>query len=98
LALASVESVHVAVYIEPLPLREKDLLSHLSVKQHLAAIRMLFNWLLTGQVVPDNPAASVHRLKHAVRKGKMPVLTAEDAGKLLDSIAPKRVLEPESGE
>jgi site-specific recombinase XerC len=29
------------------------------VKQHLAAIRMLFDWLVTGQVVPMNPAASV---------------------------------------
>ena len=25
-----------------------------SVKQHLAAIRMLFDWLVTGQVVPHN--------------------------------------------
>ena len=30
-----------------------------SVKQRLAAIRHLFDWLVTGQVVPVNPAASV---------------------------------------
>jgi integrase/recombinase XerC len=30
-----------------------------SVKQRLAAIRHLFDWLVTGQVVPVNPAGSV---------------------------------------
>ena len=57
-----------------------------SVKQHLAAIRMLFDWLVTGQVVPFNPAASVKAPKHVVKKGKTPVLSAEDARTLLDSI------------
>jgi site-specific recombinase XerD len=57
-----------------------------SVKQHLAAIRMLFDWLVTGQVVPHNPAASVRGPKHVVRKGKTPALCGEDARKLLDSI------------
>ena len=28
-----------------------------TVKQHLAAIRMLFDWLVTGQVMPTNPGA-----------------------------------------
>ena len=27
-----------------------------TVKQHLACIRMLFDWLVTGQIVPANPA------------------------------------------
>jgi len=58
-----------------------------SVKQHLAAIRMLFDWLVTGQIVPHNPAASVRGPKHVVNKGKTPVLSGEDARKLLDSIA-----------
>lgn len=57
-----------------------------SVKQHLAAIRMLFNWLVIQQVVPLNPAASVRGPKHVVRRGKTPVLSAGDARKLLDSI------------
>jgi site-specific recombinase XerC len=57
-----------------------------SVKQHLAAIRMLFDWLVTGQIVPHNPASSVRGPKHVVKKGKTPVLSAEDARKLLDSI------------
>jgi integrase/recombinase XerC len=29
------------------------------VKQQLAAVRMLFDWLITGQIVPMNPAAAV---------------------------------------
>jgi hypothetical protein len=30
-----------------------------SIKQHLAALRGLFNWLVIRQVVPDNPALFV---------------------------------------
>jgi integrase len=56
------------------------------VKQHLAAIRMLLDYLVTGQIVPMNPASSVRGPKHVVRKGKTPVLTAEEARALLDSI------------
>ena len=48
-----------------------------SVKRQLAAIRMLFNWLVIGQVVPTNPAAAVRGPKHVVRTGKTPVLDAE---------------------
>lgn len=61
-------------------------LSAPAVKQHLAAIRMLFDWLVVGQVVPFNPAASVRGPKHVVKKGKTHVLSAEDARTLLDSI------------
>jgi integrase/recombinase XerD len=63
--------------------------SHLlppSVKQHLAAIRMLFDYLVIGQVVPHNPAASVRGPKHVVKKGKTPVLKASQARQLLHSI------------
>jgi site-specific recombinase XerD len=57
-----------------------------SVKQQLAAIRHLFDWLVTGQVVPVNPAASVRGPRHVVRSGKTPVLEPEEARRLLDSI------------
>ena len=57
-----------------------------TVKQHLAAIRMLFDFLVTGQIVPTNPAASVRGPKHVVHRGKTPVLTADQARTLLDSI------------
>lgn len=52
----------------------------------MAAIRILFDWLVVGQVVPFNPAASVRGPKHIVKKGKTPVLSVEDARTLLDSI------------
>ena len=57
-----------------------------TVKQHLAAIRMCLDWLVVGQVVPMNPSSSVRGPKHVVKKGKTPVLTAEEARQLLDSI------------
>src|SRR2546428_14165170 len=57
-----------------------------SVKQHLAAIKMCFDWLVLGQVVPTNPASSVRGPKYVVRRGKTPVLKADQARTLLDSI------------
>lgn len=56
-----------------------------SVKQRLAAIRHLFNWLVVGQVVPHNPAASVRGPSHTARIGKTPVLDPSEA-RQLDSI------------
>jgi site-specific recombinase XerC len=44
-----------AAYVEAMG-RE---LSAPTVKQQLAAIRVLFDWLVVGQVVPHNPAAFV---------------------------------------
>jgi integrase len=64
----------------------QDELSPPSVKQHLAAIRMLFDWLVTGHVIEANPAHSVRGPRYTVKKGKTPVLTAEEAHALLDSI------------
>ena len=72
----------VAGYIEQLTLQR----SAPTVKVHLAAIRMLFDFLVTGQVVPTNLAASVRGPKHVVKKGKTPVLTAEEARQILDGI------------
>ena len=80
--LRDIEPVHVAAYIETL----QERLSSPSVKLHLAAIRMLFDWLVVGQVIAMNPATSVRGPKHSVRKGKTPVLTAHEARTLLDSI------------
>ena len=57
-----------------------------TVKQHLAAIRMLFDWLVVGQIVPTNPAGSVRGPKYVVKQGKTPVLLGEEARRLLDSI------------
>ena len=57
-----------------------------SIKQRLAALRHLFDWLVVGQVVPTNPAASVRGPQHVVRGGKTPVLDPAEARTLLDSI------------
>src|SRR5262245_5668653 len=80
--LDDVEPVVVAAYVEQLG-REK---SAPTVKQALAAIRMLFDWMVIGQVLPMNPASSVRGPKHVVKRGKTPVLTADQARQLLDSI------------
>jgi site-specific recombinase XerD len=56
------------------------------VKQQLAAVRMLFDWLITGQIVPMNPAAAVRGPKHVVKTGKTPVLEGDEWRKLLTSI------------
>jgi len=80
--LLEIEPLHVAAYIESVGLR----LSKPSVKQHLAAIRMLFDWLVVRQVIASNPAAPVRGPRYSVRKGKTAVLTAAEARELLDSI------------
>ena len=70
----------IAAYIENHPAAAP------TVKQHLAAIRMLFDFLVTGQVVPMNPASSVRGPKYVVKVGKTPVLKADQARALIDSI------------
>lgn len=49
-------------------------------------IRMMFDWLTTGGVIRYNPAASVRGPKHVVKRCRTPVLSAEQARQLLDSI------------
>src|SRR5262252_6545177 len=80
--LVDIEPLHVAAYIEGL---QKNFAKP-SVKQHLAAIRMLFDWLVTGGVVATNRAHAVRGPTHVVKRGKTPVLTPEEARALLDSI------------
>ena len=80
--LEQLEPLIVAAYIEQLGQE----VAKPTVKQHLAAIRMLFDWLVIGQIVPFNPAASVRGPKYVVKRGKTPVLTAAEARELLDAI------------
>jgi len=84
--LDKVKPVAIEAYIEKHPGAPP------TVKQHLAAIRMLFDWLVTGQVVPVNPASSVRGPKHAVKRGKTPVLKAGQARALVDSIETGTIL------
>ena len=80
--LADIEPLYVAAYIEALG---KDF-EKPTVKQHLAAIRVLFDWLVTGHIVAVNPATSVRGPKRVVRRGKTKVLTVDEARALLNSI------------
>ena len=57
-----------------------------TVKQHLAAIRMLGDWLVVTQIIPVNPAAAVRGPKHVVRKGATPLLSPAEARRLLAAI------------
>ena len=80
LRLRDISPLHVAAYIRTHPG------SAPTVKQHLAAIRMLGDWLVVNQVLPVNPAAAVRGPKHVVTKGATPVLSPAEARKLLETI------------
>ncbi len=80
--LVDIEPIHVAAYVEAMD----ESHSAPSIKQHLAALRMLFDWLVTGHVLATNSAHAVRGPKHSALRGKTPVLMPEQARLLLDSI------------
>jgi len=80
--LADVQPFHVAAFVKEL----QGQLAPPTVKQHLAALRMLFDWLVTGHVMEMNPAHAVRGPKYVVKRGKTPVLSVEETRALLDSI------------
>jgi integrase/recombinase XerD len=91
--LARVKPMHVAAFIEELgQARSKP-----TVKQSLAALRMLCDWLVVGHIIDVNPAHAVRGPTHRVKKGKTPVLTAEEARALLDSIPVVKVVQCPDG-
>ena len=92
--LAGVQPFHVAAFVKHL----QGEFSPPTVKQHLAALRMLFDWLVTGHVMDVNPVHSVRGPKYVVKKGKTPVLTADEARELLDHIEIVRNTAGEDGE
>lgn len=81
-SLAAVQPLHVAAWVEELT-RDH---SAPTAKLRLAAVRRLFDWLVIGQVVPVNPAASVRGPAHSQKRGKTPVLAPDEARQLLDGI------------
>ena len=85
LGLRAIAPLHVAAYIRTHPG------SAPTVKQHLAAIRVLCDWLVIHQVLPVNPAAAVRGPKHVVTKGATPVLTPAETRSLLDGIDTHRL-------
>ena len=68
LRLATIRPLHMSAYIEALEM------SAPSVKQHLAALRGLFNWLVVKQVVPENPALFVKGPRFSRQIGITPIL------------------------
>jgi site-specific recombinase XerD len=80
--LMQVQPFHVAAFVKEL----QGQFSPPTVKQHLAALRMLFDWLVTGHVIDTNPAHAVRGPRYVVTKGKTPVLAADEARALLDAI------------
>jgi site-specific recombinase XerD len=86
--LLDIEPVHVAAWVEDLGRR----FAPPTVKQWLATVRMLFDWLVVGQVLAVNPAAAVRGPKYIVKVGKTPVLGAVEARQLLDSINTKTII------
>jgi site-specific recombinase XerD len=87
-SLHKIEPMMVAAYVERLTQERAPQ----TVKQPLAAIRMLFDWLVTGQIVPFNPAASVRGPRYSIKNGKTPALSAQETRKLLDSIDTSHVV------
>ena len=85
--LVDVEPIVVGLYIEEHPG------SPATVKQHLAAIRMLFDYFVSQQVLASNPSSTVKGPRHVVKKGKTPVISAEDVKALLKSVSGERLSE-----
>jgi hypothetical protein len=67
--LEDIEPVTVAAYIEQLGAE----MAKPSIKQDLAAIRQLFDYLVTGGTLPSKPAGSLRGPKYVVKRGKTPV-------------------------
>lgn len=81
-SLAEVRSLHVSAYIES----AITLYSTQTVKQRLAALRSLFDWLARHGVLDTNPAAPVRGPSYSVKRGLTPVLTAPEAKAFIESI------------
>ena len=81
-ALPVIQPMHVAAWIEELGQSH----SMPTVKLRLAAIRHLFDWMVTGQVMQTNPAHAVRGPSYSTKKGKTPILAPEEARHLLASI------------
>jgi len=84
LDLQRVNPVTVAAYIDHHPGAAP------TVKQHLAAIRMLFDWLVTGQVIPTNPASSVRGPKYLVKRAESLFLQRTRREAFLTPLIPTR--------
>ena len=83
LDFTTIKSFHVSAFLEELLAGGKN---KSSVKQSLAAIRMLYDWLIVGQVCQINPAQAVRGPKLVIHKGSTPVLSDDQVRQLFASI------------
>ena len=79
---------HVAAWIEDFPGSKP------TIKQKLAAVRMLYDFLVVRQITPSNSAHSVRGPKYVVKKGKTPVWSAQAANVVAQELK-KGSTEPE---
>ncbi len=86
--MSKIEPLHVAAWVEGL----QSNYSAPTVKQRLAGVKRLFDWLVVGQVVRSNPASSVRGPRLIIRRGKTPVLDAAEARQLLDAIDTTKIV------
>jgi len=82
LTLATIRAFDVGAWVDQL----QENHGAAGVKQQLAAVRMLCDWLVFGQVMPMNPATAARGPKHVVKTGKSTVLDGEEWRKPLGSI------------
>ena len=80
--LEDIEPITVAAYIEILQRRAAPP----TVKQHMAAIRMLFSWLIEKGVLAMNPAGEVKTERFSRSEGKTPAFVEGEVQKLLGVI------------
>jgi site-specific recombinase XerD len=83
LHLHTIRPLHVAAYIEG----KQTIMSAPSIKQHLAGLRSLFNWLVVKQAVPSNPVLFVKGPRFSREVGVTPILEPAQMRALLDSLA-----------
>src|ERR1700719_483079 len=80
--LEDIEPITVAAYIEVLQRRA----AAPTVKQHMAAIRMLFSWLTEKGVLAMNPAREVKTERFSRTEGKTPAFVEGEVQRLLGVI------------
>ena len=81
--LTEIQPVHIAAWVEG----KTQTQNPQTVKQHLAAVKKLFDWLVIGKILPSNPATIVKGPKYSYTKGKTPILLAADARRFLDHLS-----------
>jgi site-specific recombinase XerD len=84
--IEDIEPIHVAAYIE------QHSGSAATIKQHMAAIRMMFSWLTEKGILAINPAREVKTPKFSRTEGKTPAFSTEEVQKVLNSIDTSHVV------